>query len=140
MEIGTCIKMLATELLSILENANHFLPKSFRDAPRWYISELSIIKKRSWLLSKDLISRDGFLPKFLKFGTKRFDGPRLVCYNDRFIVTSDSLWSPVEWASAKNFIVNNNKFVMHEKWCFVSVNPDTYLIKMFNRLCWLILE
>ena len=34
MEIGTCIKILATELLSILENANHFLPKSFRDAPR----------------------------------------------------------------------------------------------------------
>jgi hypothetical protein len=34
MEIGTCIKMLATELLSILENANYFLPKSFRDAPR----------------------------------------------------------------------------------------------------------
>ena len=56
MEIGTCIKILATELLSILENANHFLPKSFRDAPRWYTSVLSIIKKRSWLLSKDLIS------------------------------------------------------------------------------------
>ena len=34
MEIGTCLKMLATELLSILENANHFLPKSFRDAPK----------------------------------------------------------------------------------------------------------
>ena len=48
--------MLATELLSILENANHFLPKSFRDAPKWYTSVLSIIKKRSWLLSKDLIS------------------------------------------------------------------------------------
>ena len=40
---------------------------------------------------KDSSKRDGFLPKFLKFGTKRFDGPRLVRYNDRFIVTSDSL-------------------------------------------------
>ena len=36
-----------TEFLSILENANHFFPKSFSEAPKWNISALSIIKNRS---------------------------------------------------------------------------------------------
>src|SRR3989338_10932762 len=33
--------------LSNFENANHFLPKSFNDAPKWYTSLLSIIRNLS---------------------------------------------------------------------------------------------
>ena len=33
---------------SILEKAKSFLPRSLRDAPRWYISLWSMMRKRSW--------------------------------------------------------------------------------------------
>ncbi len=41
------LPIISNDSLSILENPNHFLPKSFSDAPMWYISFSSIMRNLS---------------------------------------------------------------------------------------------
>lgn len=53
--------ILATDTFSIFEKANHFLPKSFSDAPMWYTSlPPSMIRNRSRLCVNCLTSKSPY--------------------------------------------------------------------------------